>query len=39
MEVDEETPQLDQPPPADFGPGNSYLDVTIDGRAAPQAAA
>ena len=34
MEVDEESPQLDQPPPADFGPGNSYLDVAIDGRAA-----
>ena len=39
MEVDEETPQLDQPPPADFGPDYSYLDMTTDGRAAPQAAA
>ena len=37
MEVDEETPQLDQPPPADFGPNNSYLDMTIDGHAPPLA--
>ena len=39
MEVDDETPQLDQPPPADFGPDNSHLDMTIHGRAAPRAAA
>ena len=37
MEVDEETPQLDQPPPADFGPNKSYLDLAIDGHAAPPA--
>ena len=37
MEVDEETPRLDQPAPADFGPDNSHLDMAIDGRAPPPA--
>ena len=34
-----ETPQLDQPPPADFGLDNSYLDAANDGHASPPATA
>ena len=30
MGVDSETSQLDWPPPADHGPDNAYLDMTVD---------